>query len=62
MTAAFKAVGQILTPVLVAVVCRDESAASWGLQNGACSERTAARNGMRALRLALERLVTHYGM
>ena len=62
MNSALDAVGPVLTPVLVGVVCCDESVKAWGLKHGASSGRTAMRKGMGALHLALERLVTHYGM
>lgn len=54
-TAAMRAVGIILSPVLAWVVLQGEPADAWALQN-----RRPAADGIAALRLALDALGQHY--
>lgn len=54
--AAMRAVGIILSPVLVAVVLEDRAAEAWAL-----STNRPGKDGIAALRLALDALVEHFG-
>ena len=58
--AAIGAVGQILSPILVHVVCLDGKGSDWAAGRG-LSGRRAEIAGMTALHLALDALDAHYG-
>ena len=55
VSAALKYVGRQLSPILIAVCLRDESARDWAVQ-----QDNNADSGLVVLRLALERLAEYY--
>lgn len=55
---AITAVGQRLSPVLIAVCCEERTAAQWSNRQG----RGGEIEGMTTLRLALDTLGDHYGL
>ncbi len=59
--AALAAAGPVLAPVLLHVVCLEESAGHWAETTGR-PPRRAQTEGLVTLRLALDALAIHYGM
>lgn len=58
---ALAAVGPVLSPILLDVVCLDRTAADWATARGREGKR-AGTEGLAVLKLALDALAIHYGL